>query len=48
MKGGKTIAFILPFDRTMASIHVRAKCLMDYAPEGWKFQFVEGGVSKGI
>jgi hypothetical protein len=42
MKDGRTIAFVLPFDKTMASFYVRAKCLADYAPNGWIFEFIEG------
>jgi hypothetical protein len=38
----KTVAFLLPPDKGMASIHVRARCLIGHQPKGWHFKFIEG------
>lgn len=35
-----TINFVLPHDKTMASIHVRGLCLDGFAPQGWEFDFI--------
>jgi glycosyltransferase involved in cell wall biosynthesis len=35
-----TVYFVLPPNETMASSHVRAVCLADFAPEGWSFKFI--------
>lgn len=41
MKVGKAIVFLIPFDKSIASNHVRAKCLEGYASNGWSFEFLE-------
>ena len=43
---GKVIIFILPFDKTIASNFVRAKCLEGYDTYGWKFIFLQGEYPK--
>ena len=42
MLAGKTIAFLIWFEKSLPSIHVRAKCLKDFAPHGYTFEFIEG------
>ena len=42
MKGGKVVAFLIPFNKTMASNYVRAKCLNYHEPDGWTFDFLDG------
>jgi hypothetical protein len=46
MRDGKTVAFLLSFDKSLASGHVRAKCLKDFAPHGWAFEFIDGSYPK--
>lgn len=42
IRDGRVIAFIIPFNKTMASIYVRAMCLKGYESNNWKFSFIEG------
>jgi hypothetical protein len=46
MRDGKVVAFLIPFNKSMASNHVRAKCLIGYAPQGWLFHFLDGEYPK--
>jgi hypothetical protein len=42
MRAGKSVAFLIPFNKTMASNYVRAKCLKGYEPDDWSFEFLDG------
>jgi glycosyltransferase involved in cell wall biosynthesis len=41
-----SLNFVLPADKSMASIQVRAKALAGYNPENWDFNFIDNASSK--
>jgi glycosyltransferase involved in cell wall biosynthesis len=45
---GDVIVFLIPFDKTMVSAYVRAKCLIGFEPKGVNFKFIEGTLPKLI